>query len=153
VDKIEKYADGWSKAEMDAFDTVMGNPTMPDYKHPFYDEWLFHKAWQAALAAAPTPPAQEAEPVAWMVPHRMSVSRHGGPSKEEISYHPWHRADKDRYVEDEHGAKHFPYPLYTHPANDKLRQAAEEAIKLLEDSSGGYCREAANLRAELEGKS
>jgi hypothetical protein len=60
VDKLEKYADGWSKAEMDVFDTVMGDPTMPDYKHPFYDEWLFHKAWQAALAAATTPPAQEA---------------------------------------------------------------------------------------------
>jgi hypothetical protein len=46
-------------------------------------------------------------------------------------------------------------PLYTRPINDKLRQAAAEALSLLEESSFTPERYAAvkNLRAELEKKS
>jgi hypothetical protein len=91
--------------------------------------------YKAMSEYAPTPPAQEAEPVARV---RKMIN--------------------SSFI-DSTGCKGYwgdlpdGTPLYTRPASDKLRQAAEEAIKLLEDSSGGYCREAANLRAALEGKS
>jgi hypothetical protein len=94
------------------------------------------RIYKAMLAAAPTPPAQDAEPVAEV------RAMDGG---EATIYYA--EMLTEGYILP-HGTK-----LYTHAPSDKLRQAAEEAIKLLEDSSGGYCREAANLRAALEGKS
>jgi hypothetical protein len=94
--------------------------------------------WANALEAIETP-AQEAEPVAWRYKTVRGFWRYVGNKPRPYPYMP--------------PPMLFPEPLYTHAPSNKLRQAAEEAIKLLEDSSGGYCREAANLRAALEGKS
>jgi hypothetical protein len=136
MDKLERYANGWSKAEMDAFNIVMTDPAMPDYKSPDYDDWLFHKAWQAALAAAPTPPAQDRE-----------VG---------ILYVSIFRGHLENFHFDYYGdLPEGSHALYAAPQSDKIRQAAEEALEVLEDyhaSETNIAETIKNLRAALEGK-
>jgi hypothetical protein len=100
-----------------------------------------HQCLDCGKVIEPTPPAQEAEPVAFRMRHYLETEERDW-SVMPIRF--LERNNQDCYVIE---------LLYTHAPSDKLRQAVEEAIKLLEDSSGGYCREAANLRAALEGKS
>jgi hypothetical protein len=67
--------------------------------------------YKTMLAVAPTPPAQEDEPVAYLV-------NSGG--RERLSFYPLN----GRW---EH------IPLYIHPANDELRRAAEETLSIIEE--------------------
>lgn len=48
MNNLERLANGWTATEIEAFNLVRADPTMPDYKDPNYDDWLFHKAWSAA---------------------------------------------------------------------------------------------------------
>jgi hypothetical protein len=75
--------------------------------------------YQAALAAAPTPPVRESEPVAYQMWHP--------------NFPTWVNCNKS--VADQmatYNEGHIIRPLFTHPADDKLRKAAEEAAEVLE---------------------
>ena len=92
----------------------------------------FPARWKAALAAAPTPPAREDVPVAWLIPRIMKMP--GNPEIDgtvaweacvfcDTRVHP--RVDKN-------GSEFYPKPLYTCPADDKLRKVAEETVRVLD---------------------
>lgn len=147
-------------------DMYAAAPT-PPAQEGYSKEWCLRKAELegdqeiGAGRDSLIPPVQEDEPRAWMVPHIFNVSRNGEPYKKEVSYHPWHTGTKGRYVELD-GVKHYDYPLFTHPANDGLRKAAEEALYCLRlmaefhfrgKSESAEChRLADNLLDALEGK-
>lgn len=126
-----KIPEGWPTEEM--IDAAMEVKFRLEWEKPEYIKAVV----RAALAAAPTPPAQDG-PVAWMyesTKHKcVSMCR-----------------DTNKDIDETET------PLYTRPQFDKLRQAAEEfyewalyhmpnTIKLDEEGK------AQNLRAALEGK-
>jgi hypothetical protein len=92
------------------------------------------------LEAHPTPPAQEAEPV-----YQVRLKGNTG----------WSDTLRQGYDSYSAYSEYERRILYTHAPSEKLRQAAEEALSLLEESSFTPERYAAvkNLRAELKGKS
>ncbi|SEN72734.1 hypothetical protein SAMN05216404_106204 [Nitrosospira multiformis] len=95
--------------------------------------------YRAMLAAAPTP-AQEDEPVAYVPIHPEIGPLFGATQQHRSALH--------------ETARSLPVmPLYTHPANDKLRKAAEETIAfLLQNAYPEDLTVIKNLRAALEGK-
>lgn len=91
--------------------------------------------FKAMFSAAPTPPAQEDEPVAWL-----------NPSAD--SYAP---LDMHVHLQNPHDGKWI--PLYTRP-DDKLRKAAEELLRILDQTYVGCSAKDSmeSLRAALEEK-
>ena len=99
----------------------------------------YEDIWNWMLAAAPTPSVQEDEPVG-----DLTVSDINGRKDAHFDY----------YDTLEDGQ----YLLYTHPADDKLRKAAEEVAGCFDDdvvmNVPALIRKIRNLRAELhKGKS
>jgi hypothetical protein len=98
------------------------------------------RAVTSALAAAPTPPAQELVPVAWLVNTDWGSSFHR--QKPNLNLLP--------------GKLKHMQPLYTAPQSDKLRKAAEEVYeefqrKIAHGDNGAQLLDALeNLRAALE---
>jgi hypothetical protein len=95
---------------------------------------------QAALAAAPTPPAQEAEPV-----YQRRFANY-----DEAAWFDVSRAefDAENVIE-----KRI---VYTHAPSDELRRAAEEVLRVYDKLSGDYNEikdSMEKLRSALEGKS
>lgn len=89
-------------------------------------------------AAIATPPAQEAEPVAWMDKNGRVIA---------------HRV---RMAEDALSVviEQYNIPLYTRPQSDELRKAAERLLKSLDnpDVADKWLDDVKNLRAALEEK-
>lgn len=109
-------------------------------------------AYQAPLVAAPTPPAQD-EPVAYAARNYMS-GKWG---------YIWHEKDDVQgWITLQHQSRDDvtftgPIALYTHPSNDKLRQAAEEVVKISFEKDvivnlQIFAQAMDKLRAALEGK-
>jgi hypothetical protein len=98
----------------------------------------FFCGYRAMLAAAPTPPAQEDEPVAYMDAHDNWDLYKNKPEQVDV------------------------IPLYTRPDNSKLRKAAEEVIEQLKivcridfcglENRKAYYKAFVELRAALEDK-
>lgn len=107
---------------------------------PFWDAYgsdisriagQLEKAFQAMLAAAPTPPAQESEPVASIE----DVGIHGYEQRKAILLAGAHKVPLGTL-------------LYTRPDNSKLRKATEEMERRLRDA--GLEHDADYLRVALE---
>ena len=103
----------------------------------------FADGLRAALAATPTPPAQEAEPVGYISQYSLdSIAEN--PCGEDVTV--WKQYD---HVS--------PIAIYTRPQSDSLRKAAEEAsIEIGKFLDGQECSldiAHENLRKALEGKS
>lgn len=95
---------------------------------------------RAMITDVPTPPAQEDEPVAY---------QYRAPDLSET----WSKCSQREY--DLFFSKQPGYEcrkLYTRPADDKLRKAAEEARAIFNDIDQQMNRIMDNLRAALEGK-
>ena len=161
MDKLEKYANGWSKTEMDAFNIVMTDPAMPDYKSPDYDDWLFHKAWQAALAAAPTPAAIPLETLVAEIESdpEMKVALNKARKKDMLEgatvtdITPAQDEPVGELVgcHDGYGTRIVPEaPYRVNQQPDKLRKAAE-ALICAYDNHEHCITEIGDLRAALEG--
>lgn len=128
------------------------------------DDWSPQERWEAMLAAAPTPPAQEDEPVAWLVPRILEGTTLTHKAELLIGMVAWEASifcdTRNQARVDKNGNKFYPRPLYTHPGSG-LRKAAEEALEALcnteqfwlqEDDQKAINTAAKNLRAALEGK-
>ena len=122
--------EGWPTEEMieAGYQALLGVERSYDRR----DGTFMNAVFRAMLAAAPTPPAQDDEPVAFV--RRMINTQ----------------------IIDSTGCKvaweDLPdgTSLYTRPDNSGLRKAAWEALKLLDKLGSGPTIE--NLRAALEGK-
>ena len=120
--------EGWPTPEM----KEIGNKLAASYGI-YSAVWVF----QAMIEAAPTPPAPEDEP----------IYQYQLPTGLWVDYRPEHSTGLDAYPQ---------RVLYAYPTSDKLRQAAEEALKMLQEldqfhSLTPFGQEVIeNLRAALE---
>jgi hypothetical protein len=91
----------------------------------------YWECWQASALAAPTPPAQQDEPVAWLIPHVMEGMQISGKEIDISGSIGWSACifcDTRTVARvNKNGSEFYPKPLYTRP-DDKLRRAAEELI-------------------------
>jgi hypothetical protein len=160
-----KLPEGWPTDEMQ----VAGADAVRIETTPLNKIFTANRVFKAMLEAAPTPPAQtgiaqvlplpeqpettlttttppaqEAEPVGYISQFSLDLLA-GNECNVDIDV--WTRRDEVS-----------PHALYTAPQSDELRQAAEEALTIIEEInsvSSSYFTESAiiNLRAALEGKS
>lgn len=125
-----KLPEGWP-TEYEKFSTWWENQK----SYMAASKFEYWECWQASALAAPTPPAQEDEPVYFV----MDGYSNGWVRESKHVYDK--TSEEDRWL------------LYLRPADDKLRKAAEDVVNFYDVvDSVNEERVIKKLRAALEGK-